>query len=104
MKHLLTGVAMAAAIAIAVPSWAQTAPMTPSSPPATSTPTTTKPMAKKPMHHMAMHKHMMTAGDQMTDQLNQQELARIQGGNTSAMPAPGGMAPAPGMGAPPPPK
>jgi hypothetical protein len=110
MKHLLTGVAMAAALAIAAPVWAQTtpspAPMTPP-PAAPSAPgTPAKPMPQKPMmhRHMAMHhRGMMGAGDHMTDQLNQQELQRIQGGNTSAMPAPTG-GPAPGMSAPPPPK
>jgi hypothetical protein len=128
MKHLLTGVAMAAALAIAAPVWAQNAPMTPSSPPAaaapsSSTPMASKPMAKKPMHrmsHRGMGKGMMGQGDQMTEQLNQQELQRIQGGNMSAPPAPGGgmppmggnaptsgmgspMAPSGGMSAPPPP-
>ena len=49
-----------------------------------------KPMAaKKPMHHMAMH-HKMSSGDQMTEQLNQQELQRIQGGGA---PAPASMSP-----------
>jgi hypothetical protein len=112
MKHLLTGAAMAAALAIAAPVWAQTAPMTPSSPPkaAPAAPAATTPMAKKPMakmpmkKHMAMHKGMMSQGDKMTEDLNQQELARIQGGNTTAMPVPAPAAPAPGMGAPPPPK
>ena len=110
MKHLLTGVAMAAALAIAAPVWAQNAPMTPSAPPSgastamptapsSSTPMASKPMAKKPMHHrMASHRRMMgqgQGGDQMTNQLNQQELQRIQGGNMS--PPGGGMAP-PGGG------
>src|SRR5271163_1310778 len=64
MKHLLTGVAVAAALAIAAPAWAQTtAPMTP--PPAKTAPA--KPMAKKPMHHV-MYKHKgMMGGDQMTE-------------------------------------
>jgi hypothetical protein len=111
MKHLLTGVAMAAALAIAAPVWAQTtpspAPMTPPASGAPSTPTATKPMTPKPMMHRHMvmhHKGMMSSGDQMTDQLNQQELARIQGGNTGSMPAPAPGGPSPGMSAPPPPK
>jgi hypothetical protein len=102
MKHLLTGVAMAAAFAIAAPVWAQTtpAPMTPSSPapaPSTSTPT-----PKKPMHHPTMRHHARGyrgEGDQTTEQLNQQELQRIMGGG--GMPAT--PTPAPGMSAPPPP-
>src|SRR5580704_3319138 len=108
MKHLLTGVAMAAALAIAAPVWAQSTPMTPSAPskpttstPSSSTPMASKPMAskpmasmpmpKKPVHHMASHKGgMMNQGDQMTEQLNQQELQRIQSGSPPSMPA-GGM-------------
>jgi hypothetical protein len=111
MKHLLTGVAMAAALAIAAPVWAQSTPTAPAAPPAapskpmSSTPSSStpmaskpmpmasKPMPKKPMHHMASHKGgMMSQGDQMTEQLNQQELQRIQSGSPPAMPA-GGMAP-----------
>jgi hypothetical protein len=144
MKHLLTGVAMAAALAIAAPVWAQNAPMTPggnnptsgsagpfapkAAPPATPAPAPTggamnaKPMAAKPMHmhHKAMgkksmhhvsHRRMMGGGDQMTEQLNAQELARITGGGGSA-PAPRPMAPggnnptsgSAGPFAPPPPK
>jgi len=105
MKHLLTGVAMAAALAIAAPVWAQSTPMTPSSPPkpaastpSSSTPMASKPMPKKPMHHMASHKGgMMNQGDQMTEQLNQQELQRIQSGSPPSMPPSGGMAPNGGM-------
>ena len=95
MKHLLTGVAMAAALGIAAPVWAQSpAPMTPASPPAAAP---AKPMMmKKPMMHHAMH-HRMGSGDMMTEDLNKQELARIMSGNTSAPP------PSPGMSAPPPP-
>jgi hypothetical protein len=48
-------------------------------------------------------KHLLNgaaiAADQMTEQLNQQELARISGGSpppaAGAPPAPGGMAPPP---------
>ena len=45
----------------------------------------------------------MGEGDQMTDDLNRQELQRIMGGNMAPMPAPGGGMPAPGASAPPPP-
>ena len=102
MKHLLTGVAMAAALAIAAPAaWAQgSAPMTPSAPkpaPAAKAPAakpmSTGTMAKKPMrmrHHHMMHR--MSSGDQMTDQLNQQELQRIMGGGAPG-PAPMPMSP-----------
>ena len=102
MKHLLTSVAIAAALAISAPVWAQNVPgpkasgggsqsATPMKPAA---PAPAKPMAaKKPMmhhRHMAMHHHrghMMSAEDSTTEQLNQQELARITGG------ASGGAAP-----------
>jgi hypothetical protein len=107
MKHLLTGVAMAAALAIAAPVWAQNAPSTPGGnnptsgssgpfapkpaappPPAAGMPMAKPMAAKKPMHHhMAMH-HRMSSGDQMTEQLNAQELQRIQGGGMAPAPAP----------------
>jgi hypothetical protein len=104
MKHLLNGVAIAAALAIAAPVWAQ-APMTPSSPSApkaAAAPAAGAPMApmagkqrhKRMMRHMAMHHKMhgkMAGADNMTDQLNREELARIQGGGMPApMSAPGG--------------
>jgi hypothetical protein len=112
MKHLLTGVAMAAALAIAAPAWAQTpAPMTPGGnnptsgsagpfapkpPAAAPAPAMAKPMAaspsvKKHMHHMAHHG--MGAGDQTTEQLNAQELQRIQGGGAPPSPPPAPMSP-----------
>jgi hypothetical protein len=101
MKHLLTGVALAAALAIAAPVWAQTAaPMTPSSPPKAA-PAAPKAAAattaKKPMKKMASRK-MMSSGDAMTEQLNQQELARITGAAPAPVPSGG-----PAMSAPPPP-
>ena len=91
MKHLLNGVAIAAALAIAAPAWAQ-APMTPSTPakPAAAAPTAPKQAHHRPMrHHMAKGGKMrkMAAGDQMTEQLNREELARIQGGAPAAAPA-----------------
>jgi hypothetical protein len=89
MKHLLTGVAMAAALAIAAPVWAQStpAPAAPGKPAAApATPAAAKPMAmKKPMHHWH---HRMAAGDSVTEQLNAQELQRIQGGGPAPAPAP----------------
>ena len=137
MKHLLTGVAMAAALAIAAPAWAQApggnnptsgsagpfapkpaAPAAAPAKPAMAMPAMAKPMAKKSMHHHMMHNHMMhrmSSGDQMTEQLNAQELQRITGGGAAPMPAapmaPGGNNPtsgtagpfAPSGSAPPPP-
>lgn len=109
MKHLLSGVAIAAVLAIASPVWAQ-APMTPGAAPAGGAPAAKAPAEKapapkaaaakqmhhRPMRHMARrHHHMMkmSPGDQMTEQLNREELARLQGG---------GMAPPPQMAPPPP--
>jgi hypothetical protein len=116
MKHLLNGVAIAAAaaaLAIAAPVWAQGtmtpgAPATPAPAAAAAAPAAApahKAMAKqmhhpRPMRHMAMSHHgtmKMMAGDQMTEQLNHEELARIQSGQG------GTMAPAPMMAPPPPP-
>ena len=109
MKHLLNGVAIAAALAIAAPVWAQTsAPMTPSAPsaprapaataPATPSPSAssaaapmkpmaTKKRAKRPVQHAARHgksrRAAASSGDSMTNQLNRQELSRIQSGGSS---------------------
>jgi len=107
MKHLLNGVAIAAALAIAAPVWAQTsAPMTPSAPraPAATAPAApapsassatapTKPMAtkkraKRATRHMAARhgkarRAVASSGDNMTNQLNREELSRIQSGGSS---------------------
>lgn len=93
MKHLLNGVAIAAALAIATPALAQApaqAPMTP----AKAAPAAKAPAAPKQAHHRPMRHHMAkrgkmhkASGDQMTEQLNREELARIQGGQMAA-PAP----------------
>jgi hypothetical protein len=100
MKHLLTGVAVAAALAIAAPGWAQNAP-----PPAPAMPAAPAAnSAMPPMHHAVRHAHAIhgfhkgmahkagLTGD-TTAQLNREELARLQTG------AP----PSPPMAAPPPP-
>jgi hypothetical protein len=100
MKHLLNGVAIAAALAIAAPVWAQTsAPMTPSSrapaAPAASTAAPAAPMATKARSKRVVHRKTRrgvarrASPDSMANQLNAQELARVQGGGASA----GGMAP-----------
>src|ERR1700742_3183686 len=99
MKHLLSGVAMAAALAIAAPVMAQNTPMTPSAPkPAASAPAKPTATAKKPVHRVARKgpARGSAPGNSMTDQLNQQELQRIQTGSPPSMPAAGG---APGAGA-----
>ena len=104
MKHLLNGVAVVAALAIAAPVWAQTsAPMTPSSrapaAPAASAPAPAAPMATKMRHKRVAHRKTMRRGmarragpDSVASQLNAQELSRVQGGG-GAPPVAGGMAP-----------
>jgi len=98
MKHLLNGVAIAAALAIAAPAWAQ-APMTPkaaapaapkaAAPAAPAAGAPMAPMASKMRHKRgAMHRMARRGGgDSTTDQLNREELARVQGG--APMPPPG---------------
>jgi hypothetical protein len=98
MKHLLNGVAVVAALAIAAPVWAQTsAPMAPSSrapAPAASAAEPAAPAAKarhkRVSHHKATRRGMTgkASPDNIANQLNAQELARLGGG------------PAPGMGGP----
>src|SRR5712691_9082706 len=101
MKHLLNGVAIAAALAIAAPAaWAQ-APMTPkSSAPKAAAPAAaptagapTAPMASKQRHKRG-GKHYARRGRggpamSMTDQLNREELARIQSGGAAMPPSQG---------------
>ena len=86
MKLLLNGVAIAAALAVAVPAWAQNAPMSPSGAPAAKAAAPVKQAHHRPMRHAAKHGKAprMAAGDQTTAQLNREELARISG----AAPAP----------------
>ena len=90
MKYLLNGVAIAAALAIAAPVWAQ-APKPAS--PAAPKPAAAAPMAGAPMAPMAGKQRAKRGGARMakrgpaestTDQLNRQELARIQGGGGAA--------------------
>jgi hypothetical protein len=149
MKHLLTGVAVVAALAFCTPVSAQTAnpsggnamglpgpnpggpgltpystgqprpaaaqPMTPppsaaAPPPMSATSSATPPShrhARKASHgKMAGHQAKHSKGPQLTDttanQLNQQELARLQAGNFSNPAAPAGPGMAPAMAPPPP--
>src|SRR5262249_32192160 len=110
MKHLLSGTAIAAALVIAVPVWAQTSasPMTPSSsaPSATSAPMGS--MGSHMRSHRVKARHHATrrgkgsarSSDNIANQLNAQEAAKNTGGGMGA--APGGMrgAPAPAYGGP----
>jgi hypothetical protein len=107
MKHLLNGVAIAAALAIAAPVWAQSPtggnPMgmpgpspggpglTPYSSGQQAAPAATS--AAPPMHRPMRHakpkraKAPALSGD-TTAELNRQELARVQAGNLSNPPVP----------------
>lgn len=93
MKHLLNGVAIAAALAIAVPAWAQNAPMSPSAPKAAA-PAATMPAAasgqkhRAVRHHATRHHGRMASGDSMTRQLNREELSRLQGAPSMPMQRP----------------
>ena len=108
MKHLLNGVTIAAALAIAAPVWAQTgapmtgapmtgAPMSPSAPaaPPDATVAPAEPMATTRHHRARPHREARhavhgtgktSADNGMTEQLNREELSRIQtGGGTAPM-------------------
>jgi len=105
MKHLLTGVAVAAALAIAAPVWAQN-PSSGSPNPGGgggAAPAPAENSAMPPMHHAVRHAkamhgfhkgmaHKAALSGDTTAQLNREELARLQSG------AP----PSPPMAAPPP--
>jgi hypothetical protein len=123
MKHLLNGVAVAAALAIAAPVWAQNpsggnsmgmpgpnpgggglTPYTTGAPPPPASTSAAPPMHRPvhPVHHAramhSFHKGMAEkaalTGD-TTAQLNRQELARIQSGG-GPMPPAGPMPEGPG--------
>jgi hypothetical protein len=116
-KHLLTGVAVIAALALSAPAWAQ--PVNPSGgnamglpgpnpggpgltpysggapPPMAAPPTSATP----PMHphahahhvastHQMLHAHGPKSGTDTTAQLNQAELARLQAGAPPVPPGP----------------
>jgi hypothetical protein len=85
MKHLLTGAAIVAVTALAIPAFAQPAlfatPRT-SPQPAPMPPSTT---TAKPIHHVAMRHHYRGVSEGGADQLNQQELQRIQSGEAAPL-------------------
>jgi hypothetical protein len=98
MKQLLTGVAIAAALAIAAPAWAQAPAPAPSGAPTAAA--AAAPMAHAQHHNRIAHHHKRIAHhhmarragmgkrDPFTEQLNREELARIEG--AAPMPPPGG--------------
>ena len=99
MKYLLNGVAIAAALAIAGPVWAQAqSPSAPGATPYTSggtppPPSTSATPPPHPVHHVRamhhFHKGMAqkaALSGNTTAQLNREELARINAGNLSSPP------------------
>jgi ABC-type nickel/cobalt efflux system permease component RcnA len=121
-KHLLSGVAVIAALALSAPAWAQPAnpsggnalgvpgpnpggpgltPYSTGAPPPSASDTTS---AMPPKHHHAhahhvasthqmLHAHGPKSGTDTTAQLNQAELARLQQGAPPMAPASGPAAP-----------
>ena|SRR5271170_6369930 len=105
MKHLLIGGVVVAALAIAAPAWAQPAPSAPppgaSAPPATSAmpnemnrmPAGGRATSERGTGRTARTHHPRHAGraarnpsaDSQANQLNQQELSRLQGNNPTTM-------------------
>lgn len=106
MNRLLHGVTVAA-FALATPALAQnmTSPLTSPSPPAApappppaeAAPAPAQPMAKRPVHHhhRAAAKPAMTEANQLTQQLNQDELQRTQSMGAPPSPPPPPPAPPP---------
>ena len=103
MNYLLSGTAIAAALVIAAPAWAQmsAAPMKPA--PASGASAQSETMGSH-MHRVKARHHATRRGkgsarssDNIANQLNAQELARLSGGGMG--PAPGGMGRAPAPGA-----
>ena len=108
MKHLLSGTAIAAALVVAAPVWAQTSatPMKPSAAPSTasapmgSTGSHMRSHRVKARHHHATRRGSGRASDNMANQLNAQEAARNAGGGMAAAPGRMGGALAPAYGGP----
>jgi hypothetical protein len=97
MKHLLSGTAIAVALAIAAPAWAQTSasPMTPSpsAPSATAAPMGSmgshmRSHRVKARHHRATRRGIARSSDNMANQLNAQQAAGNPGGGMGRTPAP----------------
>lgn len=112
-KHLLNGVAVIAALAFSAPAWAQPAnpsggnsmgmpgpsmggpgltPYSGGAPPAASPPASTSAMPPKHHHaghvtHAAAHHKMAPLTGSTANQLNQEELARLQTGSSMPPPA-----------------
>jgi hypothetical protein len=94
MKHLLSGTAIAFALAIAAPAWAQTSASSmtpsPSAPSATSVPTGSHMRSHrvKARHHRATRHGSARSSDNVANQLNAQQAAGNPGGGMGGAPAP----------------
>jgi len=95
MKHLLTGVAVFAALAFSAPAWAQPAspsggsPMEMPGPKASGTNYIPQTSHRRARAHQATHGRMAHGPKSLTDtadQLNRAELARLQAGSTEMPP------------------
>lgn len=94
MKHLLTGVAVAAGLAVAAPVWAQNPAPTPAPAPVQSmnrmpaggSATSERGSGARAHHrrHAVQSAEKSSAGSQ-ADQLNRQELSQLQGANPTTM-------------------
>jgi hypothetical protein len=107
MKHLLSGTAIAAALVIAAPVWAQTSaiPRPPAAPTAASAPNDTMGSHMRIHRVKARHRHATRRGsarasDNMANQLNAEELAKSGGGMAAAPARMGGAPPPPAYGGP----
>jgi hypothetical protein len=100
MKHFLSGVAVVATLAVSIPAWAQG---NAGEAPSTSTETSAMPAKHRhvrtvhPMAHggAAMHtRASQTSGNSSANQLNEQELSRLQAGTSMGPSTMGGPGPA----------
>ncbi len=82
MKHLLSGVAIAAMLSVAAAAWAET-PMTPATPqPAAAAPSHPATAAHKaiPQRRIRRQRYAMSGSDHVANQLNAAELGRLNAG------------------------
>ena len=79
MKYVLNGVAVAAALTIAAPVWAQTsaAPMTPSSPAAPPSASTAVPMEPMASHRMRAHRRTRTSQRTVVRRATARQVVRL---------------------------
>jgi hypothetical protein len=83
-KHLLSGVAVIAALALSAPAWAQASDTTSAMPPKHHAHTRSD--GKVASHHPSRFPNVQ--GDNSANQLNQAELGRLQTGSAMPPPAP----------------